>query len=113
MLLNVRGGNSVPFQTLGNIDLDMQQLLSPSFNLGVVWEPNDWFAWGGTYQSESWMKVKGKYRGEYGQGWQGFWTGGHKSIGGAMLGQRLPDGIVDEEHGKDCVVYTCDAADDT
>ncbi|VTM19832.1 outer membrane protein transport protein [Pseudomonas aeruginosa] len=100
VFFNVCGGNIGPFQNLANIDLDMQQSLSPSFNLGVLWEPTDWFAWGATYQSESRMKLKGKYRVDYGQGWQGFWTGVHKSLGGAILGQMFPYGNVDEEHGN-------------
>ncbi len=62
VFFNVCGGNIGPFQNLANIDLDMQQSLSPSFNLGVLWEPTDWFAWGATYQSESRMRLKGKYR---------------------------------------------------
>lgn len=92
VFFNVCGGNIGPFQNLANIDLDMQQSLSPSFNLGVLWEPTDWFAWGATYQSESRMRLKGKYRVDYGQGWQGFWTGVHKSLGGAILGQMFPTG---------------------
>ncbi len=100
VFFNVCGGNIGPFQNLANIDLDMQQSLSPSFNLGVLWEPTDWFAWGATYQSESRMRLKGKYRVDYGQGWQGFWTGVHKSLGGAILGQMFPYGNVDEEHGN-------------
>ncbi len=63
VFFNVCGGNIGPFQNLANIDLDMQQSLSPSFNLGVLWEPTDWFAWGATYQSESRMRAQGQVPG--------------------------------------------------
>lgn len=99
LVFNVCGGKIGPYDTLANLKLDMQQTLSPSYNLGVLWEPNDWFAWGAVYQSESRMKLKGKYRVDYTKDWQGFWSGLQNSVFGAFLSPLFPYGNVDEEHG--------------
>ncbi|KAF1052738.1 MAG: putative outer membrane protein [Stenotrophomonas maltophilia] len=99
LVFNVCGGRIGPYDTLANLKLDMQQTLSPSFNLGVLWEPTDWFAWGATYQSESRMKLKGKYRVDYTNDWQGFWSGLQNSVFGAFLSPLFPYGNADEEHG--------------
>jgi long-subunit fatty acid transport protein len=77
----------------------MQQSLSPSFNLGVLWEPNDWFAWGATYQSESRMKLKGNYQVNYTKDWQGLWSGLQSSVFGAFLSPLFPYGNVAQERG--------------
>lgn len=50
-----------PFENLANMDLSMEQRMSPTYNLGVLWEPNDKFAWGLVWQSEAKMDLKGKY----------------------------------------------------
>ncbi|MED5611290.1 MULTISPECIES: outer membrane protein transport protein [Pseudomonas] len=99
LVFNVCGGRIGPYDTLANLKLDMQQTLSPSYNLGVLWEPNDWFAWGAVYQSESRMKLKGKYRVDYTKDWQGFWSGLQNSVFGAFLSPLFPYGNADEEHG--------------
>ncbi|MFZ5960274.1 outer membrane protein transport protein [Pseudomonas knackmussii] len=99
LVFNVCGGKIGPYDKLANLKLDMQQTLSPSYNLGVLWEPNDWFGWGAVYQSESRMKLKGKYRVDYTQDWQGFWSGLQSSVFGAFLSPLFPNGNVDEEHG--------------
>lgn len=100
VFFNVCGGNIGLFQNLVNIDLDMQQLLLFSFNFGVFWEFIDWFVWGVIYQSELWMRFKGKYWVDYGQGWQGFWIGVYKLFGGVIFGQMFFYGNVDEEYGN-------------
>lgn len=99
LVFNVCGGRIGPYDTLANLKLDMQQTLSPSYNIGVLWEPNDWFAWGAVYQSESRMKLKGKYRVDYTKDWQGFWSGLQNSVFGAFLSPLFPYGNADEEHG--------------
>jgi len=80
--IDLCGGDFGPFTNLANLDLDLQQSLSPSFNLGVQWEPTDWFAWGATYQSEARMKLTGKYRVDYTSDWTGFWKDFNQSLPG-------------------------------
>ncbi|MFZ5722982.1 MAG: OmpP1/FadL family transporter [Pseudomonadota bacterium] len=50
-----------PFESLAKMDLSMEQRLSPTYNLGVLWEPTPNFAWGMVWQSEADMDLKGKY----------------------------------------------------
>lgn len=50
-----------PFGDFGKMQVSMEQSLSPSFNLGVLWEPNDDFGLGVVYQSPAKMNLKGKY----------------------------------------------------
>lgn len=100
LMFNVCGGQIGPYKSMANIDLDMQQTLSPSFNIGILWEPTDWFSWGAVYQSESRMNLKGKYRIDYTEDWQNFWQGLQGSLFGAFLSPLFPFGDVDEEHGN-------------
>ncbi len=99
-LINVCGAKIGPYQTLANMDLDLQQSLSPTYNLGVLWEPTDWFAWGATYQSEARMHLQGKYRMDYTKEWQGFWSGLQSSVFGQVLSPLFPYGNVSEESGS-------------
>lgn len=39
--------------------------MSPTYNLGVLWEPNDRFSWGLVWQSQARMDLKGKYNIKY------------------------------------------------
>ena len=50
-----------PFGRFGQMQLAMEQSLSPSYNLGVLWEPTEDFSFGMVYQSAAKMRLKGKY----------------------------------------------------
>ena len=50
-----------PFGRFGQMQLAMEQSLSPSYNLGVLWEPAEDFSFGMVYQSAAKMRLKGKY----------------------------------------------------
>ena len=97
VFINVCGGGIGPFDSLANLDLDLQQSLSPSYNLGILWEPTDWFAWGATYQSESRMNLQGKYRVKYTDDWAGFWSGMQSSLFGAIFSPLFPFGASEEQ----------------
>ncbi|UVE19378.1 outer membrane protein transport protein [Pseudomonas sp. LS44] len=100
ILLNICGGDLGPFTDIANIDVDMQQSLSPTWNVGFLWEPYEWLAWGAVYQSEAKMHLQGKYRVDYSQDWQGFWQGLDSSLIGAIFSSITPDGVFDEEAGN-------------
>ena len=51
-----------PFNKFGQIDVALEQSLSPSFNLGLMWEPSDDFSFGLVYQSSAKMRLKGDYQ---------------------------------------------------
>ena len=50
-----------PFGKVGSMDVALEQSLSPSYNLGVLWEPTEDFSFGVVYQSAAKMRMKGKY----------------------------------------------------
>ena len=50
-----------PFSSFGKMEVALEQSLSPSYNLGVLWEPTDEFGLGLVYQSSAKMRLKGKY----------------------------------------------------
>ncbi|WMR35674.1 outer membrane protein transport protein [Metapseudomonas otitidis] len=105
-IFNVCGGRIGPFDSLANLDLDMQESLSPTWNIGVLWEPTDWFAWGATYQSEARMHLQGKYRVDYSREWQGFWSGFQSAVFGQILSPLFPYGRTDEESGNATLTMT-------
>lgn len=80
------GGNVGPYDDIGNLDITMTESLSPSFNLGMLWEPNDWFKFGVGYQSEANMKLTGDYELEYTNDFADFFRTFNSSIIGAVTG---------------------------
>ena len=76
------GGNVGPWDDIGAMHLDVQETVSPTFALGVTWEPTPWFAWGASYTSESDMNLKGTFEIQYTDDWAGFW----QSVNGSILG---------------------------
>lgn len=93
--LSMCQGNIGPWDDIGRIDLDMQETLSPTYNLGVLWEPNDWFSWGASYNSEAEMQLKGTFLMNYTDEWTAFWNGFNASIIGAITAAilGLPRGV--------------------
>lgn len=74
-----------PFDNLATLSVSMEQTLSPTYNLGLLWEPNEDFAWGMVYQSQSRMHLHGKFSVAYGQGVQDVFN----AVGGSPTGQIL------------------------
>jgi len=50
-----------PYDTVGTLSMEMQDYLSVGFNFGLLWEPNDWLAFGMSYQSETTSHLTGDY----------------------------------------------------
>lgn len=61
-------GSLDPTQTLASINLAAQDPLSLTFNLGVLWEPTDWFSWGAVYQSGADDTLRGQLKIHYAEG---------------------------------------------
>lgn len=51
-----------PFKKVGTIKVSMDQTASPSYNLGLLWEPSNDFALGMVFQSSSKEHLKGHYQ---------------------------------------------------
>lgn len=88
------GGNIGPWDDIGVLSLNMQETVSPTYALGVMWEPTDWFSWGASYTSEADMKMKGTFQIEYTDDWSGFWQRLNNSVLGAISSAilSLPSG---------------------
>ncbi|MGC8119245.1 OmpP1/FadL family transporter [Marinobacter sp. VGCF2001] len=76
------GGNVGPWDDIGAMSLNLQETVSPTYALGVMWEPTDWFRWGASYTSEADMNLKGQFEIQYTDDWSGFW----QSVNGSILG---------------------------
>ena len=89
------GGKVGPWEDIGALSLNVQETLSPTYSLGVLWQPTHWFSWGANYTSEANMRLKGQYSIEYTDDWTGFW----QSVNGSILGAigaailSLPSGL--------------------
>lgn len=89
------GGNVGPFDSIGGISLQVEESVSPNFNVGVLWTPTDWFSWGADYRSESDMKLNGTFELKYTDDWSKFWQSVNSSIFGAIGAAilSLPSGV--------------------
>jgi long-subunit fatty acid transport protein len=94
-LITLCGGRVGPFRPAGELTLELEERLSPTYNLGVLWEPNDWFAWGAVYHSPADMSLSGEYTLDYTSDFTGFWQVFNSSIFGAISGAifNLPRGV--------------------
>ena len=74
-----------PFDNLATLSVSMQQSLSPTYNLGILWEPTEDFAWGMVYQSQARMHLHGKFSVAYSDGVQDLFN----AVGQSPTGQIL------------------------
>jgi long-subunit fatty acid transport protein len=97
-LVALCGGKIGPYEDVGTLKVDTQESLSPSFNIGFLWEPKEWFAWGVTYQSGATAHLKGTYELEYTDDFAGFFQKLQSTIFGAIGGAifQLPSGVKKE-----------------
>jgi len=54
-------GRINPFKKAANLNLELTAPVDPTINLGVLWEPVDWFGLGVVYQGGSKTKLSGQY----------------------------------------------------
>lgn len=50
-----------PYDTVGTLTMELEDALSLSFNLGVLWEPTEWISFGFVYQSEAKSDLEGDF----------------------------------------------------
>lgn len=74
-----------PFDSLATLSVSVQQSLSPTYNLGLLWEPSEDFAWGMVYQSQARMHMHGKFAVNYSDGVQDLFN----AVGASPTGQIL------------------------
>ena len=64
------GGGLGPYEHNISIAMDLRDDFVPSYNLGLLWRPMNWFSYGFCYQSESVGEISGKYIWEYSEQFQ-------------------------------------------
>lgn len=90
-----------PFDKLATLDVAVEQALSPSYNLGVLWEPTDNFGLGLVYQSPAKMRMRGRFNLDTGEGAQQMIAALNSSVTGQILSAILgfPSSIPSRESG--------------
>lgn len=78
-----------PFKKLAKLEVAVEQSITPSYNLGILWEPTDDFGFGMVYQSESKMQLKGKFHITNSRGGQELIQGLNSSVTGQILSAIL------------------------
>lgn len=93
-IVTLCGGKIGPYEDVGELTIITEESLSPSFNLGMLWEPTDWFALGVGYQSAATAHLKGTYELEYSDDFAAFFANFRASIVGAIASTMfsLPTG---------------------
>ncbi|ABW68228.1 OmpP1/FadL family transporter [Desulfosudis oleivorans] len=64
------GGGIGPYEDIANLQLSARDDYCPNYNLGLLWEPKNWFSFGLCYQSEVKMEQDGTYRFTYNENFQ-------------------------------------------
>lgn len=59
-------GGMNPYHRAGSLELMVEDYFTTSYNLGMLWEPVPWFAFGACYQSGSETTMEGDYELTYG-----------------------------------------------
>ena len=65
------GGGLGPYEHVITLELiELRDDFSPSFNLGLLWKPKEWFSFGACYQSKSVAELSGQYKWKYSEQFQ-------------------------------------------
>lgn len=87
-----------PFDTLVELEVDVETGLSVNAVFGALWEPAPWFTWGFVYHTEAKNRMEGTYRLGYSEGWQNIFADIRNAPGlgslSAFLG--LPTGLAEQ-----------------
>jgi len=66
------GGGIHPYYPMMHLEVEMQDYFSPSYNVGILWEPVKRFSFGAVYQSAIKNELTGKYTFSYSKMFQNF-----------------------------------------
>jgi len=95
------GGGLGPYADIGNVTVKMRDDFSPSYNLGVLWDPYDWITFGLSYNSAIHSHMTGKFSFKYSQDWQNmtYWMGQNAIMQIISMVFDLPYQSVAEQSG--------------
>ncbi len=107
-VFNICFGDIGPYEDIATLDIEVTESLSPTVTLGLLWEPNDRFAWGVKYQFAQDMKLKGDFLVEYDPDFYNFFRGFNESVLGLLIGSAfsLPAGDPVKERGHASIDLT-------
>lgn len=96
------GGGESPYNTVGSLNALGEDYFTTSYNLGLLWQPFEWLAFGAVYQSESETTMSGDYKFRYSPRFQNMvrWMGSSPllKITSAIL--DLPTNAVPKQEGR-------------
>ena len=91
-----------PFKRAANIDFDMRSSFDPTLNIGVLWEPKPWFAFGLVYQGGTRTTYTGTYMFHSDPMLRSFVRGLNSSLLGPIVGAitGMPQDIPEYQYGN-------------
>jgi long-subunit fatty acid transport protein len=91
-----------PFKRAANINFDMHSSFDPTVNLGVLWEPKSWFAFGIVYQGGTRTTYTGNYNFHSDRMLRQFVRGLNSSLLGPIVGAvtAMPAEIPETQSGN-------------
>jgi long-subunit fatty acid transport protein len=63
-----------PYNSLGKLDTLVEDNMTLSCNVGMLWQPVEWFSFGAVYQSESKANLEGDFEMTYSQSFKNLWN---------------------------------------
>ncbi len=64
------GGGQSPYEKFATLDFRVRDDFTPNYNLGLLWQPKEWFSFGAVYQSEIKTQMTGGFTFHYSEQWQ-------------------------------------------
>ena len=62
------------YDSIGTLETEMEDALSLTFNVGLLWDPNPWLSIGFVYQSEGVGELEGDFKMSYEDSWTEYWS---------------------------------------
>jgi len=95
-------GRLDPFKKAGNMRFEATAPADPTFNIGLLWEPEDWLGFGAVYQSGSRTVLTGRYNFEAEPMFRKFVEGMYSSLLGPIAAATLglPTSIPENQSGN-------------
>lgn len=75
-----------PYDTVGTLEMELEDPVTFSFNVGLLWEPTEWLSVGAVFQSESKSEMQGDFKMEYTDEWN--------AMIGSIAGNPLLNGLL-------------------
>ena len=96
------GGGMGPYEQAGSVTINMVDNFTPSYNLGLLWEPLDWFSFGASYNSSVKTNLVGSYKFKYSEQFQRMSEYSGKTAFGTVIAMALdmPYQRLAEQSGK-------------